>query len=164
MTTYRRARHALVLPILVLALAACAASPAATPGGTPTQPATTPPPASAPESPIPSAPEADGTITVVDGVTVSGPGGSIADALAAGSSDPYLVNGVLVLDLDGNLWLVDSIDTTAPLAFEGSVLRVVDYPESGAEWDPANAGLTGLKEADGIRYFEDKQVFGVVGA
>jgi hypothetical protein len=162
------ARFTFALPILVIALAACAATPAATPSASPT-PEVTPSP-SAPESETPSetpaaeAPEADGTITVERGAIADGPGASITQALEAGLSEPNLVNGVLVLDTEGNLWFVDAIAETSPLTFEGAVLQVLNYPDSPDMWDPANAEVTGLQERDGVLYFEDMQIYGVVEA
>ncbi len=99
---------------------------------------------------------------MVDGVTVSGPGGSIADALASGITEPYLVNGVLFNDGSGTLYLASSITDAEAPTFGGPMLEVINYPEGGAEWDPAHAADTGLQEANGVLFFADSHLFGVV--
>ncbi|MBA2633407.1 MAG: hypothetical protein H0U86_10480 [Chloroflexi bacterium] len=105
----------------------------------------------------------DATITVIGGGAVGGPGASIDDALANSGSEPMLVNGVLLMDLDGVIWLCESVDESAsPPECGEPRLRVADYPEGGAEWDPSSAEMTGLQEQDGVLWLEGNQVFGVV--
>ena len=162
-------RSLLAASALAIVLAACgtaAATPPETASPTPASP--TPAPSEAPEAPespgAPEAPEVVGTITVTGGAAVMGPGGSISDAIASGITDPMLVNGVLYMDTDGSIYLADSLTDASVPTFGGGRLEVVDYPTGGAEWDIANADATGLQEANGILFFEDHQLFGVVGS
>ena len=160
----------LLVPVLAVVLTACGtatANPDPVDEPASPTPVASPAPTVAPEptdSPEPTATPAtsDGTVTIVSGATVSGPGGSIADALAAALDQPYLVNGVLLKDLDGTIWLCDSLTDTTPVACDGLVLEVLEYPTGGAEWDLENAELTGLKESGGALYFEFNQLFGIV--
>ena len=151
-------RSLLFLSLLAVVLAAC--------GTTAGTPAESTPPSSAPSDPPSESPDAtpevDGTITFVDGVAVGGSGGSIANALAAGSDEPMLVNGVFYMDTDGNLYLADSLTDASVPTFGGPILEVLNYPDSPDTWDMANAEVTGLQEANGVRYFENNQLFGVV--
>lgn len=152
----------LIAAALAAILAACGGTEAGSPQPT-ADPATPVPTAS--ESPAPSADaedDIDGTITYVGGAAVDGPGRSIAEALTAGTGEPDLVNGVLLMDLDGTIWLCDTLAGTDPLDCDGGRLEVIDHPEIPAMWDMANADLIGLQEADGIRFHEDQQIYGIV--
>ncbi|HUF06859.1 MAG TPA: hypothetical protein VMP86_05675 [Candidatus Binatia bacterium] len=156
----------LIAPVLAVVLAACGTATAnPDPVDEPAAPSPTvsPAPTVAPE---PTAPPAtgDGTITIVGGGSVSGPGGNIGDALDAALDQPYLVNGVLLKDLDGKIWLCDSLTDTTPVACDGLVLEVLEYPTGGAEWELENADITVLQESEGVLYFEFNQLFGVVEA
>ena len=160
----------LLVAVLAMVLTACgtaAANPDTMDEPASPTPIATPVPTVAPEptdSPEPTEPPAtsDGTVTIVGGGSVSGPGGSIAEALAAALDQPYLVNGVLLKDLEGTIYLCDSLTDTTPVACDGLVLEVLEYPTGGAEWDLENAELTGLKESGGVLYFEFNQLFGIV--
>ena len=165
-------RSLLAASALAIVLAACGTA-AATPPETASPPpaSPTPAPSEAPETPespeapeAPEAPEVVGTITVTGGAAVMGPGGSISDAIASGITDPMLVNGVLYMDTDGSIYLADSLTDASVPTFGGVRLEVVDYPTGGAEWDIANADVTGLQEANGVLFFEDHQLYGVVGS
>jgi hypothetical protein len=48
------------------------------------------------------------------------------------------------------------------LANGDPILEVLNYPDNQEEWDMANADLIGLQEANGVRFREDAQLFGVV--
>ena len=156
-------RSLLAASALAIILAACgttAASPLETASPPPASPTIAP--SEAPEGPeAPEAPEVVGTITPV-GAAVMGPGGSISDAFASGNTEPVLVNGVLYMDTDGRIYLADSLTDASVPTFGGVRLEVVDYPTGGAEWDIAHADDTGLQEANGVLFFEDHQLFGVV--
>lgn len=106
--------------------------------------------------------EVDGTLTMADGVSVGGPGGSIADALASGMTEPMLVNGVIYKDTDGKIYLATSVTDAAVPAFGGPILEVVNYPDSPADWDMENAELLGLQEANGVIFNDNAQLYGVV--
>jgi hypothetical protein len=154
------------LTILVVTLAACATT--AAPSAEPTAPSSTPSaepstaPTQAPAETPTASPEIAGTLTMVDGMAVDGPGESIADALAAGRTKPTLVNGAIFVDARGTIYLASSLTDAAAPTFAGPILEVVGYPENTADFDMAHADVTGLQEANGIRFFETAQLFGVV--
>ena len=114
-------------------------------------------------SPSASAAAADGTISLVAGVIADGPGESIADAIARGSTEPTLVNGALMLDAEGTIWLCESVDqdTTPPQCGEPRLV-VENFPEGTATFDMDSADLTGAQEADGVVWLENQQLYGVV--
>lgn len=148
-------RSIFAISALAVVLAACSTTAAPNPESPAPAPSSPAAPSEVP-SEAPTLPVVTGTISVVDGVAVGGPGVSIAEAIANPTTQPVLVNGVLYLDTDGTLFLADAL-TLPELR-----LAVLDYPFSEAEWDLANAELTGLQEANGILFFEDEQVFGVI--
>ena len=92
----------------------------------------------------------------------SGPGGTVQEALDAGSSDEYpsLVNGVLFLDTDGTIYLATSVSDESVPTFEGPMLEVLNMDNTGDSWDMANAELIGLEEANGIVFNPNAQVLG----
>ena len=105
--------------------------------------------------------EVAGTITVAE-MAFSGPGGTIQEALDAGSSGdlPTLVNGVLFLDTDGTIYLATSVSDASVPTFDGPMLEVLNMDNTGASWDMASAELLGLEEANGIVFKQDAQVLG----
>ena len=111
----------------------------------------------------PSAEDAVGTLTVVDaGGPLDGPGISLAEAIANSDGEPKLVAGVLLMDLDGVIWLCEGLTDTSPPACGEPRLRVVNYPEGGAEWNLQDAEITGLQEEDGVLWFEGNRIYGEV--
>ena len=94
-------RSTLALSVLVVILAACGTTastspePSAPPSSSPAEPSSSP--SEAPSEEPDASPDVVGTITMVDGVSVGGPGGSIAEALAANMPEPMLVNGVFYI-------------------------------------------------------------------
>ena len=139
-------RSLLALSVLAVVLAACGAT-----AGSPSE-----------STPSPSPFELTGTITMVDGVAAGGPGVSIADALAAGSAEPLLVNGVIYKDPDGTIYLADSVTDPAVPTFGRPILEVENYPDNPPDWDMDNAEQLGLQEAYGVIFSENAQLFGVV--
>lgn len=110
-----------------------------------------------------SAEDATGTFTVVDlGGPVDGPGISLAEAIANTDGEPKLVAGVLLMDLDGVIWLCEEITDSSPPACAEPRLRVVNYPEGGAEWNLEDADITGLQEESGVLWFEGNRLYGEV--
>jgi hypothetical protein len=120
-------------------------SPAATDGGSSATPA-----ADAP------------TITLEPGVVADGPGETIEAAIAAARSEPTLVNGILLKDLDGRIWLCSSLLESSPPQCGEPRLLVVNFPAEAADFDPESAELTGLQEDGGVFWLEGHQLFGVV--
>lgn len=151
------------MSILAVVLAACGTTGASTPESTATPPpSASPDPSTAPSESPDTSVEVDGTLTMVDGVSVGGPGGSIADALDSGLTEPMLVNGVIYKDTDGTIYLAASVTDAAAPTFGGPVLEVVNYPDSPADWDMENAELLGLQEANGVIFNDNAQLYGVV--
>jgi predicted small secreted protein len=168
-------RFILALAGLVLVLAACS-----TTAGAPTDSAAPDPTAPASPSVAPSeapseapvapseAPEADerevaGTITVAE-MAFSGPGGTIQEAIDAGSDPdmPSLVRGVLFRDTDGRIYVASDLADAAAPSFDGPMLEVLNMASDGPSWDMANAEALGLQEANGIVFLEDAQVLGYI--
>ena len=157
-------RPTLGLLILVFALAACGSTADASPS-TPANPSTPAEP-SAPASvepdatPVPAA-DADGTFTIIPDVAVTGPGISVAEAIAAGGGDT-IIEAYLVRTVEGDLYVCDELADGATVACGSPMLQVLGLPSDGATWDPANAETTGLLEADGVLYFESSYLYGTV--
>ena len=163
-----RIRTLLLLTITTILVAACgttAGSPASQ-SADPTQPASPSVEPSVEPSETPAESPADerevaGTITVAE-MAFSGPGGTVQEALDAGSSGelPTLVNGVLFLDTDGTIYLATSVSDESVPTFEGPMLEVLNMDNTGDSWDMANAELIGLEEANGIVFNPNAQVLG----
>jgi hypothetical protein len=159
-------RSILALAVLAFVLAACgtATNTPASEQPSPSEPgAPSVEPSAAPsEAPADEERDVAGTITVAEGMAFSGPGGTIAEVLAAGDSGefPTLANGVLFLDTDGTIYLATAVsDTTAP-TFDGPMLEVLNMSSDGPEIDMANAQALGLEEANGIVFRQNAQVLG----
>ena len=114
-----------------------------------------------PSEPLEGSVETAGTISVVEGGAVGGPGSSVAEALTMGMTEPILVNGVLFKGSDGTIYLADSVTDPATPTFGDPILEVAHYTETEGEWDMANAELLGLQEANGVVYRE-VQLYGIV--
>jgi len=111
----------------------------------------------------PAADVADGTFTVVDaGGPLDGPGIGLAEAIANADGEPKLVAGVLLMDLDGVIWLCEKVTDSSPPECGEPRLRVVNYPAGGAEWNLEDAEITGLQEEDGVLWFEGNRLYGEV--
>lgn len=181
-----RTRSILVLLALAAILAACSTTigAPASPDAPPSQPATpsvqpsaeptveptaeptaepTVQPSVEPSAPVQEERVVDGWITVYPGA-FSGPGGTIAEAIAAGPSGewPTLVNGVLFRDTDGRIYLASALsDETVP-TFEGPMLEVLEMANDDDTWNMEYAELTNLEEVNGIRFFREAQVLGML--
>ena len=181
-------RSIIALSILAIVLAACGTAvgaptspsqapspsqpatpsvePTAEPTAEPTVEPTVQPTVEPEETPAPATAAHDvaGTITVYPGA-FSGPGGTIAEALANGPTGdeiPTLVNGVLFRDTDGTVYLATSVSDTSAPTFDGPMLKVLNTPNDGPSWDMANAELIGLEEANGIVFKQGAQVLGTL--
>ena len=161
-------RTLLLLTITTILIAACgtsAGSPASQ-SADPTQPASpsVEPSVEPSESPAESASderEVAGTITVAE-MAFSGPGGTVQQALDAGTSGelPNLVNGVLFRDADGTIYLATAVSDESAPTFDGPMLEVLGMDNTGDSWDMANAELLGIEEANGIVFNENAQILG----
>jgi hypothetical protein len=153
-------RPTLALLVLAVALAACGTTADATPStaADPSTPAAPSAPAS--EQPDPAA-EPDGTITVIPDVAVTGPGISVAEAIAAGDGEA-IIDAYLVRTVEGDIFLCDELADGPSVACGSPMLEVIGMANDDATWDVANAETTGLLEADGVLYFEESYVYGTV--
>ena len=106
--------------------------------------------------------EESGTLTIEAGAIADGPGESVTEALAAARDEPTLVNGIVLKDLDGVIWLCEELADTSPPSCGEPRLRLLDYPEGTADWDMATGELIGLQEEAGVLWREGAQFFGVV--
>ena len=157
-------RSLLAASTIAVLLAACGAGTTSTPPSSEPSP-TSPPPSVAPsEAPVetPAAnPTTAGTLTMI-GAAVDGPGGPLADALAGDLSQPVFVRGALFVDTDGQLYFADSLVDAETPTFSDLRVRVANYPTDGPTWDMASADLTGLQEANGIRFYADTKLYGTI--
>ena len=164
-----RIRTLLILSTLTIVLAACGTATGSPASQTPdpTQPASPSVEPSVEPSQAPAESPADerevaGTITVAE-MAFSGPGGTIAEAIANGSTGdelPTLVNGVLFRDTDGTIYLATTLSDASAPTFDGPMLEVLNMDNEGDSWDMANAELIGLEEANGIVFKQDAQILG----
>ncbi|MDQ2674656.1 MAG: hypothetical protein M3Y40_08360 [Chloroflexota bacterium] len=160
-------RSMLAITALAIILAACSQTagdptPSVQPSTPPSQaPAETPEPTEAPESPDAS-PEPIGVMTVQEGAVVDGPGVPLAEAVDGDLSEPILVVGTMVLDADGELFFADAVTDASAPTFGDLRLRVENYPTDGPTWDMASADITGLQEANGVRFYEDAKFYAVI--
>jgi hypothetical protein len=163
--TLRRTASVVFLATMALALSACGGATVSETFSSVGESLDSPSPAtSSAETASPSeAAEADATLTIVDlGGPIDGPGVSVADALANATGDPSIVNGILLKDLDGVIWLCDELADTSPPSCGDPRLLVLEYPEGGAEWDLETGEVVGLQEEDGVLWIENTRNYGVV--
>ena len=91
-------------------------------------------------------------IELVEG-SAGGPGIGIVEAIDAAGADPLLVNGALFVDRDGTVLLCSVIAESFPPQCGGTRLRVEELDV---------ASLPDLQEANGVRWVEALQLFGIV--
>jgi hypothetical protein len=126
------------------------------------EPSVAPSVAPEPSEPAQEEREVAGTITQAE-MAFSGPGGTIAEALAHGNTGneiPTLVNGVIFLDTDGRIYLATELTDEATPSFGGPMLEVLNMDNDGPSWDMAYAEQNSVKEVNGIRFREGAQVLG----
>ena len=169
-------RSILALSILVIVLAACSTAvgaptsqppspsePAAPSVEPSVEPSVAPSEAPAePSEPAVEEREVAGTITQAE-MAFSGPGGTIAEALAHGDTGnelPTLVNGVIFRDSDGRIYIATSVSDLDAPTFGGPMLEVLNMDNDGPSWDMAYAEDIGLQEANGILFRQNAQVLG----
>jgi hypothetical protein len=160
MTT--RIRTLLLLATVTTLLAACGTATGSPASQTPELTPPTSPSVVPTESPAADGREVAGTITVAEGMTFSGPGGTIQEALDIGPTgeEPTLVNGVLFRDTDGRIYLATGVSDESVPTFEDPMLEVLNMDNTGDSWDMANAELLGLQEANGIVFNQNAQILG----
>ena len=158
--TRSSARRAAITAIALL-LAAC---------GTPAPSATADPHAGhspaasgASATPPPSVPEgADGSIELESEFVMGGAGVRTAEALEVASSQPVLVTGFLLRDVDGGIWFCDAIDDSDPPTCASPRLWVANFPDDEAVFAPENIESTGAQTAGGVTWVPEQQLYGVV--
>jgi hypothetical protein len=162
---------AVVLPVAACGVDRGPASPqGALPVGTldalPTPVATAVPPASSNALPgatlTASTPGAEAAATITLGAfgDADGPGISVTGALANAGVGPQLVNGILLKEVDGTIWLCEALLTSSPPDCAEPRLLVVNW----AQEDQTFVNDVGLHEMDGVRWVEHAQLYGVVRA
>jgi hypothetical protein len=154
----RRNAPILLLATLALALAACGTTVSETfseVGDSVDSPSTAASPSAAAED--------AGTLTIVDlGGPIDGPAVSLSEALENNSGNEQIIGGILLMDLDGVIWLCEELADTSPPSCGEPRLRVLNYPEGGAEWDPELGEAVGLQEEDGVLWIPDTRNYGVI--
>jgi hypothetical protein len=121
--------------------------------------AATPTATVASSSPAPTPAARPATLTIEQGVEADGPGNSVTEALAYRGSDSQLVNGSLLRDANGRIWLCEAVLETPPQCPEPRLLVTNWVP---APDDGTFVSGDGLHVADGARWVERVQLFGFV--
>jgi hypothetical protein len=144
----------------VASIALIAAAAAACGGGAPSQAPTAIP--NAASSPNPSSPTVSGestaTLTLGNFGEADGPGEPVRDAIANAGVEPRLVNGILLRHVDGKVWLCEALRDVSPPDCAAPRLLVQNWLSG----DQAFAPGQGAHEANGVRWVEKVQLFGVV--
>jgi hypothetical protein len=151
-----------LLAAMALALAACGTTVSET--FSDVDESLDPPSAEASDPGSPSAAAEDaGTLTIVDlGGPIDGPAVSLTEALENASGNEQIIGGILLKDLDGVIWLCEELTDTSPPSCAEPRLRVLNYPEGGAEWDPELGEAVGLQEEGGVFWIPDTRNYGVI--
>jgi hypothetical protein len=146
------------MPVAFAALIAAAA--AACGGGAPSEAPIAIP--SAASSPNPSSPTVSGetiaTLTLGNFGEADGPGESVRDAIANAGVEPRLVNGILLRQVDGKVWLCEALRDVPPRDCAAPRLFVQNWLSG----DQTFAIGQGVHEANGVRWVDKVQLFGVV--
>lgn len=107
-------------------------------------------------------PGADGSIEIIGNAAAGGSGVSIQEAIEAARSVPVLVNGLILRDAEGTLWLCERIADISPPDCASPKLVILNFPTEPDPFDPAVAETVGATTRDGITWLEGHQIFGVV--
>ncbi len=99
---------------------------------------------------------ATATITVEAGVEADGPGASVSEALANADVGSQLVNGIMLKEVGGSVWLCEALSSSPPKCAEPRLLV-----KNLAQGDQTFVG-EGVREVDGVRWVENAQLFGIV--
>ena len=143
------------------------------PGASSSQPAVSQPAVSQPAvvvpsptpsvSPRPSNPATPGhgaapTITLGAFGNADGPGNSVSDAIANAGLGKQLVNGILLKETDGTIWLCEMLLGSSPEQCAEPRLLVENSDPAVQTFDAAD----GAHIVDGVRWLDRVQLFGVV--
>jgi hypothetical protein len=149
--------------LAAMVIAGCAATgepssaPASTTSPAPTAASVTPAPTAAP---TPAASPA--TLTVERGVEADGPGASVSEAMANKGSIGNLVNGILLKDADGRVWLCEALAKSSPPQCAEPRLLVLNMSPEDRSF--VQGPGQSVHVADGVRWVERVQLFGFVRA
>ena len=105
-------------------------------------------------APTPSG-DAVATITLDNNVQADGPGGSVSFSIANAGVGLALVNGIVLKEADGTVWLCEVVLESSPPHCAEPKLLVEN-------WLPKDLAGEGVHEADGVRWQEHMQLFGDV--
>jgi hypothetical protein len=113
--------------------------------------------------------QAAATLTLVMNGVADGPGESVSAAITSAGEEPQLVNGILLKDTEGTVWLCEALLESSPPQCAQPSLLVENYPEDHAVIDGqdfysafARDQPEPPQEADGVRWVVGQQLFGVV--
>ena len=151
------------MPLLVslsLILAGCGSADVGTASPSPVTPAGS----ELSGSPLPSetgvADDPSGTLTIFPNTQADGPGQSVRSSIARAPVQMALVNGWLLIDADGTMWLCEALITSDPPRCDGARLRVEGY--TAEELDHIRQ-LGDIRESGGIHWLPQRtQRFGNV--
>ena len=166
-------RHLAVSVSFFVLLGGCAGSSTLAPSASPSAAASVPPtaaPTATPagsellRSPLPSetgvADVPSGTLTIIPGTQADGPGESVRSIIARAPVQMALVNGWLLIDVDGTVWLCEALTTSDPPRCDGARLRVEGYTEDELAHIRE---LSDIRESGGIHWLaQPTQRFGNV--
>jgi hypothetical protein len=124
---------------------------------------------SAGASVTPTASEAAPATLTLGGGLADGPGNSVSEAIARVVADPGvnadrapdLVNGILLRDATGQVWLCEALTDTTPPNCAAPRLLVVNFPSDVADFAPSPRP-DNRQEADGVMWYVGQQLTGFV--
>jgi hypothetical protein len=132
----------LLITLIAAATAACGAG---APSVAPSAPVVAPTPSG----------DAVATITLDNNVQADGPGGSVSFSIANAGVGLALVNGIVLKEADGTVWLCEVVLESSPPHCAEPKLLVEN-------WLPKDLAGEGVHEADGVRWQEHMQLAGDV--
>jgi len=107
-------------------------------------------------------PGAEGSIELISDFVAGGSGVSIDEAIEVASTQPVLVNGIVLRDADGTIWFCTRLAAGSPPDCATPKLLVLNFPTEPDLFDPAVAETVGATTRDGITWLEGHQLFGIV--
>ena len=152
----QRRRRVVFIALILAVTAACGAG---APSGvtSPAPSAVTSPATATPTTSTPSG-ETTATLTLEALVNADGPGLSVSDAIAYVGVEPLLVNGVLLKQVDGTVWLCAVLLKSSPPRCAEPRLLV----KNSALEDHTFVSGEGLHAVGGVRWVDHVQLFGVL--
>jgi hypothetical protein len=156
----QRQRWIVFIALIAAVTAACGAgapSAVTSPAPSPAPSAATSPATATPTTSTPGG-DTTATLTLEALVNADGPGLSVSDAIAYVGVEPLLVNGVLLKQADGTVWLCAVVlNSSVPRCAEPRLLV-----KNSALEDQTFVSGEGLHMVGGVRWVDHVQLFGVV--